>query len=48
MDLGFANIDHVFENMIHATDPHAVPQNDVVLEPSVDSLDDAPCTSAFA
>ena len=48
VNLGLPNIDHVLENVIHATDSHAVPQNDVVLEPAVDSFDYAPCPSALA
>src|SRR5215216_30663 len=48
MNLSLANVDHVLEDVIHPAYERAVPKNDIVLEPPVDSFDEATSTSAFA
>src|SRR5215204_880209 len=48
MNLSLANVDHVLEDVIHPAYERAVPKNNVVLEPPVDSFDEATSTSALA
>src|SRR5215213_4505437 len=48
MNLGLANVDHVLEDVIHPAYERAVPKNNVVLEPPVDSFHEATPTSALA